>query len=333
MADEATVHNINALPEELVQCILECLDSPSIAAAARVCHRWHAMAPAAARGSLRRRGCAEASPCCLRTLHALEALEAHIGPPPSARTWRAEWKEIDREQSLLNFEEALCDEFYAAGAPCSIEMRLELPQFAETVAWQLAAGWSHEDAVAYTLLFNYGRGALRCALEDRSPRYAAATHALCRALARAALRASASPTAVPPAYVNLHGAWGLATVDPVWHALEKPTAAVGLRLCVRAVGGAERADKAFPNDRGMHVPITYSDGVTAWELVHGPVVRIISRPADVDGMHALVPSAPSAFDLPPLATVTLERVEMPGAWRANGLLIQQRCYTVSVTFG
>ena len=36
--------------------------------------------------------------------------------------------------------------------------------------------------------------------------------------------------------------------------------------------------------------------------------------------------------MPPLATVTLEKVEQPGEWEVRGLKVQRRLYTVRVTY-
>ena len=36
--------------------------------------------------------------------------------------------------------------------------------------------------------------------------------------------------------------------------------------------------------------------------------------------------------MPPLATVTLEKVEEPGEWEACGHKVQRRLFTVSVTY-
>ena len=36
--------------------------------------------------------------------------------------------------------------------------------------------------------------------------------------------------------------------------------------------------------------------------------------------------------MPPLATVTLEKVEQPGEWEVRDLKVQQRLLTVSVTW-
>jgi len=38
------------------------------------------------------------------------------------------------------------------------------------------------------------------------------------------------------------------------------------------------------------------------------------------------------YDLPPLATVTLVKVEEPGQWEVLGHRVRRRLYTVSVTY-
>ena len=36
--------------------------------------------------------------------------------------------------------------------------------------------------------------------------------------------------------------------------------------------------------------------------------------------------------MPPLATVTLEKVQQPGEWEVCGLKVQRRLFTVSVSY-
>ena len=57
-----------------------------------------------------------------------------------------------------------------------------------------------------------------------------------------------------------------------------------------------------------------------------------SAPADADGYHSLVQVGSVTYALPPLATVTLERVQPPGEWEVCGQRVRRRLLTVSVTY-
>ena len=110
--------------------------------------------------------------------------------------------------------------------------------------------------------------------------------------------------------------------------------ALVLAMATTAVAGADTAnDETFPNGKGIHVPITYSDSTTLYNPQPGPVVRFVSRPASRLGFHSMVQTTNQAFDLPPFATIRLEAVHAKGSWFANGKRIRQRGLTVSVTFG
>ena len=338
---DAEVMTLWMLPIELHAELLEaCEHTTTLCTVGQVCHRWRELQAAAAMAVLTRRSGIDesANPCALRSLKALEELEVAVGPAPSRTTWRNEWCALDMEQDHLNGDPHAELWLYEPGQPCAIETRLQLQHHADAVQWCVAASWDPADAESYTLIFNYGRGAVQEALSQKSPRYAASTHAIVRALHRAALMRPPSFVA-PDAYVNLVGAWGLAVVDPSWHALPmRPSAAqiaikTGLSFRTRGVAGAERADaKAFPNDSGIHVPLTY-EHATVWECQEGPVVRFVSRPADALAMRSLIRTSETAFDLPPLALVTLEEVAEAGEWQVLELRPRCRLYTVSVAFG
>ena len=57
-----------------------------------------------------------------------------------------------------------------------------------------------------------------------------------------------------------------------------------------------------------------------------------SAPTDADGYHSLIQDSEETYQMPPLATVTLEKVEEPGEWEVRGLKVQRRLYTVRVTW-
>ena len=69
-------------------------------------------------------------------------------------------------------------------------------------------------------------------------------------------------------------------------------------------------------------------------LEDSDVVAFRSSPSD-KYCHSLIMvngSTAHTYDLPPMATVTLEKIEQPGEWYAFGKAIQRRLFTVSVSF-
>ena len=57
-----------------------------------------------------------------------------------------------------------------------------------------------------------------------------------------------------------------------------------------------------------------------------------SAAADADGYHSLMHTGEACYEMPPFATVTLEKVEQPGEWEVCGHKVQQRLFTVRVSF-
>ena len=72
---------------------------------------------------------------------------------------------------------------------------------------------------------------------------------------------------------------------------------------------------------------------TGYEKVDSDIVCFRSAPADADGLHTLIPWESSGMcRLPPMATVTLEKIDEPGEWEVNGKRVKRRLYTVSVSY-
>ena len=129
--------------------------------------------------------------------------------------------------------------------------------------------------------------------------------------------------------MNLTGEFGLATTDPAFAAL--PGASAGLGVVTNGVArGFEPTSTTFPNAEGFHVCENIG-GKQTFELVDSDVVCFRSVPADADG-YSLVHVGKATYALPPLATVTLERVQPPGEWEVCGQRVRQRLLTVSVSF-
>ena len=68
------------------------------------------------------------------------------------------------------------------------------------------------------------------------------------------------------------------------------------------------------------------------ESLNSYVVCFRSAPTDVNGYHSLVRTSVAGYEMPPLATVTLEKVEEPGEWEVCGQKVQRRLFTVRVSF-
>ena len=242
-----------------------------------------------------------------------------VGPPPTDRSWREEWVDAWMERKRL-LGQAAERSNYEAGGRNSIEAMIRTA--APGIDWKVAHGWPREQAEAY-MLVSGGIGApLAAAIRERSGRYAASTHAMCDALAGAARRLTEP---APPIYWNLTGERGLATNDPAWAALVG--AAVGKSFTTNGQSKGEIADEySFPDARGFCVGS--SKGHT---LQDSDVVCFRSAAADEDGLRSLI-QVSDFYALPPLATVTLERVDGPGEWEANGQRVMQRLYTVRISF-
>ena len=94
---------------------------------------------------------------------------------------------------------------------------------------------------------------------------------------------------------------------------------------------AEADNRNFPDDKGYCVYVNRG-GKGTFELQDSDVVCFRSAAADADGYHSLVRTGGAAYQMPPLATVTLEKVEEPGEWEVCGHKVQRRLFTVSVTY-
>lgn len=254
-------------------------------------------------------------------------VKRRVGPMPLTRTWRDEWADLNsRNGELCGIVPAPAD---LGDAEHSIKQWIE--RRARSIAWKVEAGWNRAQAQAYTLVTVRGTAALARALQDGDSRFAASTHLVCGILSARALQ---QPEIAPLCYFHLHGQHGLATNDPdAWGKLLSPKASVGLSFVTNAVATAQAtADGShFPDARGFHA---YVGG--AYVLQESDVVAFHSAPATAHTLHTLVKvngSVADTFDLPPMATVTLESVKQPGEWSAFGQQgIRQRLFTVTVAY-
>ena len=254
-------------------------------------------------------------------------IERAVGPKPEGRTWRDEWVDAWMERGKLQGFEFTRPDF-EAGGDTSIEQCIQ--NVKTPIQWQVDNGWAREQAEAYTVISVAIAAPLAAAVRDRSDRYAASTHVVCEALAEQARRLT---EAAPPVYWNLTGTFGLATGDPAREALLRPGAAVGLGFVTNGLGaGSVANDDIFADEEGYRAYMNYGGNIT-YELIDSDVVCFRSAPTDADGYHSLVRGNDTgAHALPPMATVTLEKVEEAGEWEANGKRVRRRLFTVGVTY-
>ena len=106
---------------------------------------------------------------------------------------------------------------------------------------------------------------------------------------------------------------------------------VQVGLVTNGVVQGEKADSGcFPDDKGYYAYVN-TGGKNTDELQDSDVVCFRSAPA-ADGYHSLIQTRADWYSMPPLATVTLEKVEQPGEWEVCGHKVQRRLFTVRVTY-
>ena len=266
---------------------------------------------------------ATSSPGLLRSGGA--ALLAHaVGPKPD-RSWETEWQRLRSDELALTGQSVPPGAFGRGGSE-SVEARVAA--FEKTIAWAKAAGWSDVHAEAYTLISCCGRAALARALRANSPAYAACTHLAFEALSSAA---STLREPAPPCYTSLEGRFGLVALDPCWAALLDAGAKVGLQLVTSAIVFGDAGAGALKAE-GFH-KLVNRDGATEYELQESDVVCFVSHAAADEGMHrSLVQTGGSSYDVPPMATITLDRIDGPGEWEAHGVRPQRRRFSVTVSY-
>jgi hypothetical protein len=174
--------------------------------------------------------------------------------------------------------------------------------------------------------------ALARSIADGSPRYAASVHLASRVLTKVALHQAKGGAVAPDCYYHLLGVFGLAEEDPQWNSLLNKETCCGTSFITKSVTVAFMGTpNRFASD-GFRSS-TNTGGVSSLVPQNSPVVRFVSGPADVTGMHSMVPASPTpGFALPPMATITLQSISPPGTWQENGIVVDQTRYTVTVSF-
>ena len=296
-------------------CSLRC-DLQTLRQLTRVSHAWGQRARAALR-----------SPEWRALQVRVRRIADCVGPKPAGRTWKDEWVAMWLERDKMN-DDSDPASLYEAGGDCSVEVVLR--DLAADIEATVALGWPRQHAEAYLLIGGCVGAPLAAAVAERSPRYAAATHAVCAALAAAGAR-QAEPA--PLCYTNLTGLFGLATSDPAWKALLRDDAAPGTSFVTNGCTSPWDDARNFPEDGGdFHDLVDYGERGLKHRPIDSEVVAFRSAPADGDLLRSLIQETDTEYALPPLATVTLEQVQEAGEWRAHGKTIKHRLLTVSVAY-
>ena len=283
-------------------------------------------------------------------------IELHIGRRPSNRSWRDEWPDANLEVRMQVLRAAYSDVYgqeaiagmdavvspiihasFSPGGESSVDRKIL--SYASSIQWKIDQGWTRPHAELYQLVDTNLKAAIGASVQQRSQRYAASIYGLLDAL-RAASELTTQVPVMQPLYYNLSGAYGLISSDKAWMALQEPGACVGMRFVTYSMAqGLPASAESFPSEDG-YCSVSYAthdtdeEGVTYhYEPVDSDIVCFRCGPADADGLHSMINDHETGTHVvPPLTTVTLERIDEPGCWEVRGLRLRRRLYTVRVTY-
>lgn len=333
------------LPHEMTLDVLRHLGGADLGALSGTCRAMRANAATTAerlvramRRSLPDPAGSAAVPCWPRALVAAERLEVAVGPCPSHPWWR-EWAPMRVDEVRLLEGRRIEELAFMPGGALSIASLVQ--RYRHGLTWMLQAGWPLAHATRCMLLSAYCSSAMGASVREGSPRYAASTHALASTLQQ---RAWCITAAAPKTYASIDGTFGLCKSDPAWLALLDPDLAasfVGRSFVTSAPIQASADPTTLPavpsatSGGGGGFPETvplHRLSSAAFELRHGGgLVCFRSEHKPGANLLGLVQTSPTGYQLPPLATVTLEGVEQPGAWEVNGCVVWRRLFTVRVS--
>ena len=296
--------------------------------------------------------------------------ESVVGPRPEERSWVDEWAALNVDQATidgLHDEEGQvkphASQFAEGTAGGLTSMTTE---YHEQVEWKVKIGWERAHAIAHTLIACCGTSALARAIEECDDEFAASTHSFLDALYARARQVNMLPSATgdkgaagvaqaggsgailttaPFAYANLHGKYGLACEEPAWANFLHPEAQVGACFTINEPTSASGSPECITSRTGFAVPVRKpmpndddGPGVIVFEPQDSAIVRFVSWPTEKHPTlgghlgHSLIQTAPSSYDVPPLATIELTGVHEPGMWEAYGVRVHQILYEVEVTY-
>ena len=192
-----------SLPEDVQQKVVSFFSAADLLRAASTHARWQVEAvPRAAEARLRLRRPTTipagrgACPCWLRSLVAVERLEAAVGARPRDRTWRDEYPALElaaarREEDFAEFSAEEAEELRASFLP---DGNSSLTKMLTLSDWQQLVddGWAVDDAQAIRTMSDT---ALNDAIAARDSTFAATAHTIVDAYSNAALRDALRATA------------------------------------------------------------------------------------------------------------------------------------------
>ena len=219
----------------------------------------------------------------------LQPLIELIGPPPTDRTWEAEWIPLKAESYRLSGqgeETVEADQEY-------VRQNDNFDQFGAQdwvqadISQLVASGWPQARAMIYTFLFTCV-DALARALRERDQCYAASTYALSEVLfaqrqgadadnlshvkvSPSRAHGKAASSEVPNLYSNRTGLFSLTQREPLWERIEVPDG-TGFRGLTSSALTHASADPMYFCEEGFKVAQTSEDGENGWELK--PQVRV-----------------------------------------------------------
>ena len=130
---------------------------------------------------------------------------------------------------------------------------------------------------------------------------------------------------------SLTGEFSLGDEDPAWLNLQQAAPGFVFSPADRRLHGGQRPQFRLNFHGGFRTPVRV-DGVVEYRVRDSPIVRFVSARA-IARLPPLIPVDHDTFRVPPLARITLERIDEPREWSANGHVQWQRCYTVSLSYG
>mmetsp|Transcript_21572 Transcript_21572/g.35606 ORF Transcript_21572/g.35606 Transcript_21572/m.35606 type:complete len:457 (+) Transcript_21572:39-1409(+) len=320
---------IPSLPEDLSPNVLQNLCATDLGAASCVCTAWRRDALLVAKGLLcaRRSLPAGDPPNWIRALTSEEILEAAVGRRPLQRPWWREWEAMKMEEIQLSGQDPRHANlaFFQPGGPMSVAAVLR--HNAVRLSWMLDCGWPLTQAAACLLIGIHGTAALGTAIREGSSRFAASTYAYSDALFSRAWKLKA---AVPPCYASMGGMFGLVATDEAWRLLLSADVRIGFQLRTNSalIAMDNHLDEQGPIAPPSHMTRSVSTPVR--HVSNDPLVCFRSELTRDGKLRSLVQTSPTCYELPPLATLTLERIQQPGQWQACGGTMWRKCFVVSM---
>jgi len=342
---------LTGLPDCLLDEVSSLLEAGPIAALSMTSKALHSAAVRAAEGRILQRrpyAAGKSCVCWLRCLASLRELEARVGPLPMDRSWR------DENMAMLLKAESIMDPGWTSWDEDFMRQYLSAVQFVqgEEIQHKVSLGWQTEHAHCVVGMGGCDPAinwSLKKARGGERRRFAGSIHVYMDAVFMSAL---VGPPVVEDFFLYASLAVDrYSLVHPLIDEIYSPQALRRLGVGGSAVVSAGAANRAsrwnFPNDRGMYTADA-KEGIpgrlrSSSRLLEGDILCFRCAPADSRGFHALVrnprPEFLGSFReedeylLPPLATITLERIDPPGTWQVLGHRVKRWLYTVSVTFG